>query len=96
MQQSVRELALSEQIRMPVDEAGKLYNGYFIFFTNSEEEWEKERWKGYAVPRIIAVNKDEFYKSGLHTKYKNNDEYGVPYYCWAYMSEEQIPPILTF
>lgn len=96
MQQSVRELSLPEQTKMNVDLAGELYNGYFILFTNSEEEWENERWEKYAVPRVVALNMTDFYDSGIFKKYQDSEKYGITYYCSAYMAEENIPPILSF
>jgi len=91
----VRELGSHEQIRVSIEEAGKLYNGNFILFTNTEETWEADRWKSYGVPRVIAINESELCKSGLHEKYRG-EVYGVVYYCAAFVSADQIPPILAF
>jgi len=96
MKQSVRELLPEEQIRMTLDEAGDLYNGYYIHFTNSEEKWEKDGWVHYVVPRIIALNVDDYYDSGLFKKYQDREKYGVPCDCAAFMTEENMPPILAF
>ena len=91
----VRELDTTEQRRMTIDEAGEIYKGYFIFFTNSEEPLPGTR-EEYAVPRAICANKKEFYDSGIFNKYKNQNVFGVPYFCSVFMSEEEIPGILTF
>ena len=79
-----------------MDEAGKLYDGHFILFTNSEEKWENDRWENYAIPRLIAVTLTDYYESGLYKKYYNHEQYGIPYGCSAYMAEENIPPLLAF
>jgi len=94
--QSVRELSPDEQVRMSVEEAGRLYAGNFIFFTNSEEIRDIGIFEHYAVPRVIALNKKVFFDSGLIEKYRNRILYGVPYTCSAYMAEDQRPPILAF
>jgi len=94
--QSVRELSPDEQVRMSVEEAGRLYEGNFIFFTNSEEIRDIGILEHYAVPRVIAPNKKVFYDSGLIEKYRNRALYGVPHICSAYMAEDQRPPILAF
>jgi len=96
MQLSVRELAPAEQVRMHVDEAGKLYDGHFILFTNSEEKWENDRWEKYAIPRIISVTMTDFYDSKIYKKYLDSTQYGITYSCSAYMAEENIPPVLAF
>lgn len=93
---TVRELSPAEQVRMNVEEAGELYNGYFIFFTNAEEKWENEGWEEYGVPRIIAENLTDYYDSGLSKKYRDREKYGIPFHCSAFMSEENIPPVLAF
>jgi len=94
--QSAIELPLAEQIRMAIDEAGEKYNGHFIFFTNSERYVENGRWKEYAVPRVIALNNNDFYKSSLSAKYTDREQYGIPFCCSFFMAEEQIPPVLAF
>ena len=94
--QTVVELPLDEQVRMTVEEAGELYNGHFIFFTNSEEIRDFGSVIHYAVPRAISLNKKLFFDSGLSKKYRDRTLYGTPYTCWLYMSEEQMPPILAF
>lgn len=93
--QTVAVLPTEEQVRMTVKEAGKLYNGHFILFTNSEEVRDYGRLEHYAVPRVIALNKKMFYESGLFEKYQDRALYGTPYTCWIYMSEEQMPPVLA-
>ena len=93
---SIRELAEGEQIRMTIKDAGKLYNGYFIFFTNSEEIRGDRVIEEYGVPRVIASSKNAFYHSGLFDKYRNHDKYGVTYACFAFMNEDNLPPLLTF
>jgi len=81
---------------MAVEDAGKMYSGYFIFFTNSEDKLEDGRWKEYGIPRVIALNNKIFCESGLSEKYRDRTLYGVPFSCSAFMAEDQIPPILTF
>lgn len=93
---TVRELSPDEQIRMNMDEAGKRYDGNFIFFTNSEEILEHDRCEIYGIPRIIAKNQSDFYDSGLSKKYKDSEKYGVRLYCSSFMLEENIPPVLAF
>jgi len=94
--QTATELPLDEQIRMTVDEAGEKYDGYFIFFTNTEEILIDGRWEEYAIPRVIALNNNDFCKSELSKKFDNRSLYGIPFSCSFFMAEEQIPPILTF
>jgi hypothetical protein len=93
--QSVVELPKNEQVRMPVSEAGEIYNGHFIFFTNSEEVRDSGKVKRYAIPRAISINKNMFYDSGLFEKYSDRDLYGTRLTCWVYMAEEHMPPILA-
>ena len=94
--QSLRELSPDEQVRMAVEEAGRLYEGNFIFFTNSEEIRDIGIFEHYAVPRVIALNKKIFFESGLMEKYQNRVLYGIFYTCTAYMAEDQSPPTLSF
>ena len=93
---TVKELSSAEQVRMDVEYAGELYKGHFIFFTNSEETRDTDKLEYYGVPRIIALNEKEFCESGLYEKYRNRTLYGIPYFCSAYMADEQIPPVLAF
>ncbi|MCL1882363.1 MAG: hypothetical protein FWF81_01235 [Defluviitaleaceae bacterium] len=53
----LRELDFNEQRRMTVSEAGSLYDGHFIFFTNFEEA-ELGSVDDYAVPRVIRERKE--------------------------------------
>jgi len=80
---------------MTVQEAGLLYDGYFIFFTNSEDIAIGSD-NIYAVPRVISLTKGEFLRSGLYDKYRNQSQYGVPIFCPFFMSSENIPPVLSF
>jgi len=94
--QTVAILPPDEQIKMTVNKAGELYNGHFIFFTNSEHIRNDGKVEHYAVPRVIALNKKMFYESGLSKNYRDDTLYGVPLHCWVFMSEEQTPPVLVF
>jgi len=91
----LRELDSNEQKRMTVSEAGSLYDGYFIFFTNFEEA-EKGTAHDYAVPRVISPTMIEFYRSGLSDKYTDRDQYGEPFLCSLFISSENAPPVLAF
>jgi len=91
----LRELDSHEQKRMTVSEAGSLYDGHFIFFTNFEEA-EMDSIDDYAVPRVISLTNGEFNRSGLYEKYKNQDGYGVPFFCSHFIASENRPPILAF
>lgn len=91
----LRELNSNEQRRMTVSEAGSLYDGHFIFFTNFEEA-EMGRADDYAIPRVISLTNGEFNRSGLYEKYKNQEKYGVPFFCSFFIASENRPPILAF
>jgi len=91
----LRELESSEQRRMTVSEAGKLYDGHFIFFTNFEEAETGSR-DDYAVPRVISLTNGEFCKSGLYEKYNDQRQYGETFFCSFFISPENAPPILAF
>ena len=91
----LRELAPQEQVRMSVDEAGKPYNGYFIFFTNSEDVYENGKNKFHAIPLVISLTQQEFFDSKLFDKYRDRSMYGIPYTCSAYMDEDNFPPVLS-
>jgi len=91
----VKELSSNEQIRMTVQEAGTLYDGYFIFFTNSEDAANDSN-DIYAVPRVISLKPSEFAQSGLYEKYNDEDKYGISFACPFYMASENVPPILSF
>ena len=91
----LRELEAHEQKRMTVQEAGVLYDGYFIFFTNSEDA-AIDSDDIYGVPRVISFTQGEFLKSGLYEKYRDPNQYGVPFFCPFFMASENIPPILSF
>ena len=91
----LRELNSDEQKRMTVQEAGTLYDGHFIFFTNSEDVTVGSD-DIYAVPRVISLTPSEFSRSGLYEKYKDQNLYGVPFFCSFFISAENAPPILSF
>lgn len=91
----LRELNASEQLRMTVEEAGRLYDGHFIFFTNSEDAIGDSN-DIYAIPRAISRTSSEFSTSGLYEKYRNPSVYGVPFLCSLFISAENAPPILSF
>lgn len=91
----LRELDINEQQRMTVEEAGRLYDGYFIFFTNSEDVAVGSD-DIYAIPRAISLTSSEFSSSGLYEKYRNPNVYGVPFFCSLFISAENAPPILSF
>jgi hypothetical protein len=91
----LRELESNEQQRMTVAEAGMLYDGYFIFFTNSEGIVVGSD-DVYAVPRVISLTSSEFAQSGLYEKYRNQSIYGTPFFCSFFVSAENAPPILSF
>ena len=84
----VRELSAEEQIRMSIKEAGKLYDGNFILFTNYEEVGGTE----YGVPRLLSLNSQELYFSGLTKKYRQANLYGVTLDCSDFLAEDQLPP----
>jgi len=94
--ETVKELASDEQIILNVEKAGELYKGCFILFTNSEEFRDADKLESYGIPRVIALNEKVFCESGIYEKYRDRTLYGIPYFCSAYMTEEQIPPVLAF
>jgi len=87
-----RELDANEQQLMTIHEAGRIYDGYYIFFTNSEELDDDM----YAVPRVISLTNLDFARSGLYEKYKDQSKYGVPLFCPFFMAAENVPPVLSF
>ena len=93
---STIELPPEKQVKMSIKEAGQLYGGYLIFFTNSEEIRTVDTLEHYAIPRVIALNNRVFCDSGLYEKYRNRSLYGIPYTCTVYMAEEHRPPTLSF
>ena len=92
---SVKELTSTEQIRMSIEDAGKKFAGYFIFFTNSEDTTENGKPVPYGVPRVISKTQRDFFDSNLFAKYSNRELYGIPYTCLAYMDDENLPPVLA-
>ena len=90
----VQTLNDTQQVRIPIKDAGMIYAGKFIFFTNTEDAHECEEGVDMGVPRVISTTKREFFSSGYGELYKSS-EYGVPYYCSAYVAEENIPPLLA-
>ena len=88
----VRELEQHEQVRMSVKEAGRMYNGHAIFFTNSEKPAIEDATK-YAIPRVIADDPNDLH-DGILQKYFNSDVYGVTLYCGIFLSEKYNPPLL--
>jgi len=90
---SVRELTHAEQVRMPIEEAGKLYNGYAIIFTNIEDT-NGDSATDYGIPRIIGETMAECAGSALLDKYFDTSRYGDMYYCLLYMDSEKIPDVL--
>jgi len=49
----LRELNANEQVRMSIEEAGKLYQGYAIIFTNIEDT-NGDSATDFGIPRIIG------------------------------------------
>jgi hypothetical protein len=91
----LRELDTTEQQKMTVNEAGRIYNGHFIFFTDSGGLTNEDD-EIYAVPRVISLTEQDFLQSGLYEKYRDRNKYGVPLFCPFFMAEENIPPVLSF
>jgi|GEM_PF-1292439 len=89
----VRELDDYEQIRMSIDEAGALYNGYAIIFTNTEDT-NGDCSIDYGIPRIIGESMPACAKSEFIKKYYDANEYGPLYYCLQFISADAIPPVL--
>ena len=89
----LRELSDKEQVRMSIEEAGKLYCGYVIIFTNIEDT-NGDSATDYGIPRIIGETMAECAGSELLDKYFDASRYGDIYYCLLYMDSEKIPNIL--
>ena len=89
----LRELTKDEQVRMSIEEAGKLYNGYAIIFTNIEDT-NGDSATDYGIPRIIGETMAECAGSELLDKYFDTHRYGNIYYCLLYMDSEKIPNVL--
>jgi hypothetical protein len=89
----LRELTGQEQIRMSIEEAGKLYSGHAIIFTNIEDT-NGDAATDYGIPRIIGETMAECAGSELLDKYFDTSRYGDMYYCLLYMDSETIPNIL--
>jgi len=89
----LRELNEKEQVRMSIEEAGKLYQGYAIIFTNIEDI-NGDSATDFGIPRIIGESMAECAGSELLDKYFDTSQYGDIYYCLLYMDSETIPNIL--
>ena len=92
----VKVLSESEQKMMNIEEAGELYNGHFIFFTNSEDRYEEDTVNTYGVPRVISDTDDEFYDSELSKQFKDEALYGLRLCCDVYMPRGYFPELLSF
>ena len=71
----VRELRMEEQVKMTVEDAGKLFDGSCVFFTN----YEKTDGRGFGIPRVISPDAGELNFSELSKKYKHPKIYGELY-----------------
>ena len=78
---------------MSIDEAGKLYNGYAIIFTNFENA-NVNSFVEYGIPRIIGETIAECARSELIKKYFDKDVYGYIYYFLGCIDVDLVPNIL--
>jgi hypothetical protein len=92
----VKVLSENEQKMMNIEEAGELYHGHFIFFTNRVNKREGNTVENYGVPRIISDTESEFYRSGLFKDFDDEALYGLRFYCTVFMPQEYFPELLSF
>jgi len=96
LMERIRVLSPEEQVRMSVSDAGVLYKGYFILFTNSEKVLVDGIYRSFGIPRVISKTEHEFFTSGLFGGYRDTSLYGITYACSAYVDPECFPPRLAF
>jgi len=88
-----RELPKEEQVKMMVEEAGKKYSNCAIIFTNAEDT-NSDSASDYGIPRIVGGSMPECARHPSMKKYRNNELYGLIYYCSEFMNMENIPSVL--